>query len=51
MSGIRNIQNNQINQKMKEMQQSDNKLTRAIARYLANKQKQINLNKPPQSHN
>ena len=39
MSGIRNIQNNQINQKIKEMQQSDNKLTRDIARYLINKQK------------
>ena len=49
MSGIRNIQNNQINKKIKEMQQSDNRLTRNIARYLVNKQ--ISLNKPPQSHN
>ena len=40
MSGIRNIQNNQINQKIKDMQQSDNKLTRDIARYLLNKQKE-----------
>ena len=51
MSGIRNIQNNQINQKMKEMQQSDNKLTRAVARYLINQQKDSSLNKPHQSHN
>ena len=49
MSGVRNIQNNQINEKIKEMQKSDNRLTRNIARYLANKQ--INLNKPHQSHN
>ena len=40
MSGIRNIQNNQINQKIKEMQESNNKLTRNIARYLINKQKE-----------
>ena len=51
MSGIRNIQNNQINQKIKEMQESNNKLTRNIARYLINKQKESNPNKPHQSHN
>ena len=36
----KNIQNNQISAKIKEMQQSDNRLTRNIARYLANQQKQ-----------
>ena len=51
MSGIRNIQNNQINEKIKEMQKSDNKLTRSIARYLVNKQKESNLKMPHQSHN
>ena len=51
MSGVRNIQNNQINEKIKEMQQSDNRLTRNIARYLANKQKFSNPKMPHQSHN